>query len=609
MGLIVSFLFAVLIVFAVEWIARGSLTDIVEFLTSPARPGMTTAAILMLFMLTLDAVFGRVGQSALIAVPAVIIPAFVSSEKQHYLSDPLYPSDFLFARQIMELMPVIVRDRPWAAVGLALTVILSIVGLVLFWRYAWRNFPRLSRRARLTRLSLCLPLLGAFVSLMDYSQYSWIRDRLQVVPMMWDQKENYRSNGFILAFSFNLPMAHVKAPAGFGTEALDAIPSRNYGYLAGPDEKPDIIMLMSESFWDPTRLTALTLKPDPMPNVRTMQSGNVFSPEFGGMTANVEFEALTGFSNAFLPYGSIPYQQYVRHQMPSLATFFRGEGYAARSIHPFSGWFWNRNEVYKAFGFEEFRTEETLPPMEKRGIFASDDALMREIIREGDGMDKPFFFFAVTLQGHGPYEAHRYGRNTIDVQGYLPEADRETLATYAQGVKEADNSLKTLMDWASKREKETIIVLWGDHLPPLGSVYMNSGYMADQVATRKAPIEIMKQQHETPLVIWSSKKGIRKDIGTISPAFLPYHLLKFAGYEHPYYTGFLGRVQKKYGIIDRYQLVARDNRTSPDWVLKEKELDPLIRDYRYIQHDIMFGKEQTLERFFPSHAWMTNAGT
>ncbi|MGO4611881.1 sulfatase-like hydrolase/transferase, partial [Variovorax sp. 2RAF20] len=81
-------------------------------------------------------------------------------------------------------------------------------------------------------------------------------------------------------------------------------------------------------------------------------------------------------------------------------TFFRGEGYTARALHPFSGWFWNRNEVYNDFGFEEFRTEETLPPMEKRGIFASDDSLMKEIMREGDGLDKPFFFFAVTLQGH-----------------------------------------------------------------------------------------------------------------------------------------------------------------------------------------------------------------
>ncbi len=79
-----------------------------------------------------------------------------------------------------------------------------------------------------------------------------------------------------------------------------------------PEEKPDIIVVMSESFWDPTLLPGTTITPDPMPNVRALRSGSMFSPEFGGMTANVEFEALTGFTNAFLPYGSIPYQQYVR---------------------------------------------------------------------------------------------------------------------------------------------------------------------------------------------------------------------------------------------------------------------------------------------------------
>ena len=242
---------------------------------------------------------------------------------------------------------------------------------------------------------------------MDAQRYSWLREKLRIIPIVWDQKENYSYNGFIIAFSLNLPMAHLKAPAGYNHDALDAIPARNYSYLAGPREKPDVIMLMSESFWDPTRLSNVKLSPDPLPNIRAAQSGHVFSPEFGGMTANVEFEALTGFSNAFLPYGSIPYQQYVRHQVPSLATFFRGEGYAARAIHPFEGWFWNRNEVYKDFGFEEFRTEETLPAMDKRGLFASDDSMMKEIMREGDAMDRPFFFFGVTLQEHGPYEAHR----------------------------------------------------------------------------------------------------------------------------------------------------------------------------------------------------------
>ncbi|PZM13233.1 cation tolerance protein CutA [Rhizobium tubonense] len=579
-------------------------------MVSPGRPGYTTVGVLILVMLSLDALFGRAYQSALVVVPLAIIPAIVSSQKQHYLSDPLYPSDFLFARQIMQLMPVIVKDRPGTAVAVAIGIVVALVALALLWRYAWRHFQVLSRRARLTRLSICLPVFAAFVSLMDYSQYSAMRDHLQVIPIMWDQKENYSHNGFIMAFSLNVPMAHVQAPAGYAREAIDAIPARNYGYLSGPREKPDVIMLMSESFWDPTRISNLTFTPDPLPNVRAAQSGYVFSPEFGGMTANVEFEALTGFSNAFLPYGSIPYQQYVRRQLPSLATFFRGEGYAARALHPFSGWFWNRNEVYRDFGFEEFRTEETLPPMEKRGMFASDDSLMKEIMHEGEEEERPFFFFAVTLQGHGPYEAHRYENNTTDIKGStLTDADRETLATYTQGVKEADASLKMLMDWASKRERETIIVLWGDHLPPLGTVYPDTGYMPEQVATRKAALDVMKREHETPLVIWSSKKGVRKDVGTISPALIPYNVLKTAGFEHPFYTGLLGRVQKKYGIIDRYQLATRDNQTFPNWVLKDKSIDPVMRDYRYLQHDMMFGKEYGLGRFFPSHAWLTGQST
>nr|WP_309574432.1 LTA synthase family protein [Rhizobium sp. AP16] len=609
LSLLLTFLSSLLIVIAVEWVARGELTDVPAYLFSANQPAFTTVGIVMLLMLVLDALFGRAHQSILVVAPLVLIPAFLSNQKQHYLSDPLYPSDFLFARQIMELMPVMVRERPWTAVALAFGIIALVAALALLWCYAWRHAATLSRKARVMRLSVCLPLAALFVSQMDATQYSFIREKLRIIPIVWDQKENYSYNGFIIAFSLNLPMADVKVPAGYGPDAMDAIPARNYGYLSGPRRKPDVIMLMSESFWDPTRLSNLTFTPDPMPTIRAAQSGHVFSPEFGGMTANVEFEALTGFSNAFLPYGSIPYQQYVRKPMPSLATFFRGQGYAARALHPFSGWFWNRNEVYKAFGFEEFHTEDTMPPMEKRGIFASDDSLMKEIMHEGDEMDRPFFFFAVTLQGHGPYEPNRYAENTVDIKGDLTDADRDTLATYAQGVHESDQSLKMLMDWAAKRDRETIIVLWGDHLPPLGSVYPNTGYMPEQVASRKAPLDIMKREHETPLVIWSSKKGVRKDVGTISPSQLPYHILKTAGYEHPFYTGFLGRVQKKYSIVDRYQLATRDNQTFPDWSRNEQNLDPMMRDYRYLQHDMMFGREYGLDRFFPSHAWLVNQGS
>ena len=68
-----------------------------------------------------------------------------------------------------------------------------------------------------------MPLLAFFVSIMDYATFSWTRDRLQIIPIMWDQKENYASNGFALAFALNVPMAHVSAPAGYSDKAIAAI--------------------------------------------------------------------------------------------------------------------------------------------------------------------------------------------------------------------------------------------------------------------------------------------------------------------------------------------------------------------------------------------------
>ena len=182
-----------------------------------------------------------------------------------------------------------------------------------------------------------MPALAFFVSIMDYATFSWTRDRLQIIPMMWDQKENYASNGFAIAFALNVPMAKVKAPQGYSDKAIDAIARpdgrrRAARRKARRHHRDERILLGSDA---PARRRPS--RPIRSRACAPLQSGHVFSPEFGGMTANVEFEALTGFSNAFLPYGSIPYQQYVRAPVPSLATFFRSEGYETRAIHPFDG--------------------------------------------------------------------------------------------------------------------------------------------------------------------------------------------------------------------------------------------------------------------------------
>ncbi len=595
---------SIVLVVALEWIARGSLRDVGAFLTSPARPGVTTIAAVLAILLALDALLGRRYLSLIAVAPLCALTGLISAQKQTYLSDPLYPSDLLFGRQILELLPTMLKAQPLTAVLVGLGLCAAIAALVALWLLARRHSPGLSWRERAAGLVLALPLLAGLASLMDYSHYSWVRDRLNIIPMMWDQQENYRHNGFLMAFAFNIPMANVAAPEGYGDNSIADLTSKSASFAANKGDYPDVIMLMSESLWDPTRLENVELSADPMPTIRAKQSGNVFSPEFGGMTANVEFEALTGFSNAFLPYGSIPYQQYIRRPVPSLASFFRGEGYSAIAMHPFQEWFWNRKQVYKNFGFEEFRSEETLPAMEKRGNFASDDALMNEIMATADTATNPLFLFAVTLQGHGPYEAARYAENTIDVTGGLTASASQALATYSQGVVEADDALLKLVRWAKKRDRETIIVLFGDHLPPLGQAFVESGYMPGMVASRRAPLEVMKKEHETPLVVWSSKKGVRKNIGTISPALLPYHVLKTAGFSDPFYTGTLGDVQQEFSVIDRHMLVATDGNAMLDWSIAPNAVPDVVRDYRLLQFDMMFGAQYGRERFFPGFNWL-----
>ncbi|MEK1945769.1 MAG: hypothetical protein AAAB36_09370, partial [Ensifer adhaerens] len=214
---------AAALVFAVELIVRQSMADTVAYFLDPTRPAWTTIGAFFLILLAIDGVFGREHKSAVVLAPLAIIPAIICQQKQVFLSDPLYPTDFLFGRQILELMPVLVKDRPWTAVGIVVGLIAAVTTIGLLLRYAWRNFPKLTRRERIARAAFALPLLFAFWHIMDYNQFSWIRDRLKVIPIMWDQTENYRHNGFALAFAINLPMANVNAPAGYMADAIDRI--------------------------------------------------------------------------------------------------------------------------------------------------------------------------------------------------------------------------------------------------------------------------------------------------------------------------------------------------------------------------------------------------
>ena len=127
--------------FAVELIARDSLDSTIAFFADIHRPGWTTILLFALTALAIDALLGRAQGGLLILAPLVLIPAWISSQKGMYLSDPFYPTDFLYARQIVELLPLLVNDRPKTAIGIALAVVTGLLLVVAAFR-SWRRRAR-----------------------------------------------------------------------------------------------------------------------------------------------------------------------------------------------------------------------------------------------------------------------------------------------------------------------------------------------------------------------------------------------------------------------------------------------------------------------------------
>lgn len=250
------------------------------------------------------------------AGPAVVSALFVllgiaSDQKLATRGEPLFPWDLMLLKNAGEMSKITSGMISPLAIGAA---VLLVAGLVLVIIKLPKNRIRLSLRVTLAGISVGL---SAWFLVLVTGQ-SPVVAAMSYQNIFWNQKVNYTQNGFVYAFAGNLRQSLMDKPEGYSREAVEAVAAK-YSALpdvqvqAAPEEQPNIMFMMNEAFFDPTRLPGYTLSEDPLKFIHGVAgqtpSGYLLSPEFGGNTANVEFEALTGLSMYFLGDGTIPYQQ------------------------------------------------------------------------------------------------------------------------------------------------------------------------------------------------------------------------------------------------------------------------------------------------------------
>ncbi len=585
-----------------ETFIRGDFLEAKKWMADNYNPFILNYLILFIFFLLFLGLFNDLLFSTFAFTVFILLLSFINRYKHMFLGENLYPWDVLLYQQMFNLFPELIKEVDKVKLSIAAVgIILIITALILIKKKI--NFV-VFRLGILKRFALIVVSVVLIISFFVFRSTPLKRlfNELQITNINWNQETNYKTNGFILSFVLNTESTLVFPPQGYGKEnILNAIKDLESKLPAEKPEQtlkqhPNIIFIMSESFWDPTRLESVPFSEDPMPTIRKNQVGWLLSPQFGGGTANIEFEAITGLNVSFLPTGSIAYQQFVGRPIPSLVSVLKEQGYEPTAVHPYFNWFWNRENVYKHMGFNEFISLDNFKDATYRGPYISDFEVNNKIIEKTLSTDKPDFIYAVTMQNHGPYEKGRYKDAKIKFDdSNLSEEAKYNLETYTQGVVEADEAFAELINYYKKSEEPTIIVFYGDHMPFLGADYLTykeAGFVDGQWS-----LEEYQRMRQTPLVVWNNFTDEKIELPSISPSFLGPHILDLAQIEKPLYYRFLEEFSEQ---MPGYTASVKNDTDGKLYKLTPEAVKPLEDTYERLQYDLLFGKGYSKEALFGS---------
>ena len=415
---------------------------------------------------------------------------------------------------------------------------------------------------------------------------------------VWDQSGSYSQDGALAVFLRNTQFMSVEEPQDPSAENIERIAAgvAEKEPAVSTDTRPNIVAIMNESWADFEDFGNLSLSEsvtDYIDSLDNLIFGHTYTSVFGAGTSASEFEFLTGNSMAFLPSGSIPYQQYILEPSASLASLLRENGYRTLAFHPGERTSWQRNQAYPLLGFDEFKCVEDMdvPVTEEHG-YVSDQSSFRQIIYEFEHKDpeERLFLFNVTIQNHGSYTVEDYPAEVqlTDEPGKYPMAEQ-----YLTLANKTDEAFRLLVDYFSQQEEPTIILMFGDHQPSVEQEFLDKAYGVTQ---DQMTMEQYMDKYKTPFLIWANYDLPDDEIPTTSLNFLGQYLLSYAGIENSLYENYLQNFQEVLPAMTFVGYIDQNGKAYSH--LEQNEYTTLIEDYRTLAYDNLFGGQSRHAQYY-----------
>ena len=453
---------------------------------------------------------------------------------------------------------------------------------------------------------------------------------------MWAINGTYQEYGYVLSTAVSLQYVVKKPPQGYSNARLkeiynrleesiyaeagngQAYPVKSQAYPESPEnpENPEnrpeegqpvtpvnLICIMNESLAELKTAGDFTTNTEYFPFMDSLEEntvrGSLCVPVFGSMTSNTEFEFLTGDSMALLPANSIAYQFNVKPDTYSMVSTLKDQGYYSVAMHPYPGENWNRVECYQNMGFDAFLDQEFYEGSEELRNYVSDEADYQKLIQVVEAKENPedkLFIFNVTMQNHGGYEGtyDNFEQEvwlTGEYEGKYPKTDQ-----YLSLMKRSDQAFQYLVEYFSRIDEPTMIVMFGDHQPSVEDEFY------DDIAGMPSS-EITVQEHlmwyETPFIIWTNYSMPSEDMGRLGAVYLSSEVLWRANLEMTPYNRFLLAMKEDLPVVHFLGCYDREG-TYYYWAKAESERCPYqdtVLDYEALVYNHSLDRKKFKELF------------
>ncbi len=576
---ILFLLFPIFTILIIEFSIRLSVEEVVKWAIEKPQYVLVTYLIIFLVQSLLLALLNNLYLSVIINQIIFGLVAVVNYYKMIFLNDPILPWDLVFVKQIFDLLPNLKGIVPINFILFTGVVILLVIAAVI----KYTKFNVLSLRRRVVAFAVSFGMLLVIASY-PTNFFNKVMEELELSSVPWNYKISLDHNGLVLNFVSKINEMSIPTPEDYSKEEVSKIvESIEKKETEVSDIQPNIVVIMSEAFWEFEKILPNYEGESYYPTVSEYKIGNIVSPSYGGGTSNVEFEALTGYSNNLLPEGSVPYQQYMSPYVPALPNILKEYGYETSAFHTYHKYFWNRVVAYPALGFDHFVGIEDLESPDYHGAFIDDRVVNDLVINQLKDATQPQFIFAVTMQNHGMYVDGRYGSDTMQIATEYSDHTNNMINTYGTGVVHSDEMLKELLEQLETLEKPTLVVFFGDHLPYLENAYNEAGYVDEN---GNYSLEDQLKLKETPIAVWNNYDKDINDIGSISTSFLAPYIMEWAELKLPTYYNFLQQFREN---MPGYTSIVKLDADGELYAATPEQIVELEKQYRILQYDLLHG--------------------